>query len=230
MISNSLWTTKLIKRAFWYEGKIIECGTPRLDQFFSSDRSYSEKCDSIGLDCRNNYILYAPTFRNGLSIDSYDIDFENICKSLEGMTQKKWIILFRLHPSMSDFSEDVVKSNSIINMTSYPNIYDLLDISKILITDYSSCMFEAGFLNKFVLLYCNDLDEYVLERKLYFEVEKLPYLVARNNDELIDNLKYYESEYYQTKLNAFNEEIKCYERGDASNKIAQIIKERITII
>ena len=172
IISNSKWNTNVIKRAFWYNGKILECGTPRLDSHFHlkyHDLAITKK--RIGLSENMNYVLYAPTFRNSGDLNIYNLDYEKLCNALSKKFSGNWTVLLRLHPNIRKLGTKIIETEKCINVTEYPDMYDLLDISEILITDYSSSMFEAGFLNKKVFLYCGDLEKYQKERPLYFDIK-----------------------------------------------------------
>ena len=98
IISNSKWNTNVIKRAFWYNGKILECGTPRLDSHFHlkyHDLAITKK--RIGLSENMNYVLYAPTFRNSGDLNIYNLDYEKLCNALSKKFSGNWTVLLRLN-------------------------------------------------------------------------------------------------------------------------------------
>jgi len=227
ILSNSKWSTNLIRRSFWYKGEILECGTPRLDKLINCKESYEEKCKKANLDASYEYILYAPTFRDELTVNTYNIDFDIICNELGVKTGKKWKVLYRLHPNMKEKHGVIEYSENTMDMTEYPNIYDLIGICSYLITDYSSTMFEAGFIEKNVILYWNDIFDYERQRGMYFQLEDLPFPCAKNNNELVDAFQNIESGNYLERLNAFNRKLDILEEGTACFAITNII-EKVT--
>ena len=106
-------------------------------------------------------------------------------------------------------------------------MYELLAVSDILITDYSSSMFEAGFAKKPVFLFATDIDSYVKDRNFYFDLKSLPFPLAEDNRALISNLQNFSSEYYEQKLDEFNASLGLKETGHASDAVAEKILERI---
>lgn len=228
IISNSKWNTNVIKRAFWYNGKILECGTPRLDSHFHlkyHDLAITKK--RIGLSENMNYVLYAPTFRNSGDLNIYKLDYEKLCNALSKKFSGNWTVLLRLHPNIRKLGTKIIETEKCINVTEYPDMYDLLDISEILITDYSSSMFEAGFLNKKVFLYCGDLEKYQKERPLYFDIKSLPYLLAQTMEELEHQIKIFDWIHYKKQLETFNRKLGILETGKSCAVICDIIRNKL---
>ena len=96
LLSSSNWQTEEYKRAFWYNGEILEKGFPRNDIFFNLKE---EKINRIKRDLKipidKKILLYGPTFRNNLTFDAYDIDLKSIKELLETKTNSEWI---KSHP------------------------------------------------------------------------------------------------------------------------------------
>ncbi|MBG9444260.1 CDP-glycerol glycerophosphotransferase family protein [Cytobacillus firmus] len=223
-ISNSKFCTDMYRSAFWYENKIIECGSPRCDSLINKSNTVKEKVKNhfkISNDVR--ILLYAPTFRANGSTAAYGIDFNKLCKVLEGKFGGKWCILIRLHPNVSSKGNFMDYSSHIINATNYDDMYELLASSDILITDYSSTMFEFSFTKKPVFLYTSDIDAYIKDRNFYFDLKSLPYPVAENNLELFTVLREFNESEYLVKLNKFLIGLGVYEEGNASTKIVEVI-------
>lgn len=228
MVSNGKWCTEMYRRAFWYKGEILECGTPRMDALISiNDKQKRNIKQSLGLPLNTNILLYAPTFRKNQTMEVYELPYEKIKESLEEKFGGQWIVLNRLHPSMSNYSF----SNNLTycyDVTKYPDMYELLAVSDILITDYSSTMFEMGFNKKIVFLYATDWEEYSKEdRGFYFELDKLPYSFSQTQEELIENIKSFDSSKYQKKCTEFQNLLGVKEDGRSSNCVAQKILRHI---
>jgi CDP-glycerol glycerophosphotransferase len=226
-LSNSSICTKMFRESFWYDGDILECGSPRCDILFQKNNKTREKIlNYYNLDFHTKILLYAPTFRKDLSLDEYDINFQILLPILKEKFGGKWVIMLRLHPNLKGSSLEV-DLESLINVTNFDDMYELLAASDILITDYSSTMFEFSITKRPVFLYASDLSEYNSDRGFYFDIYNLPYPLAIDNDDLVDNIKKFEAFEYQKKLDAFFREVDLKENGQASEKVVKVIKSII---
>lgn len=220
LLSGCKFSSEIFKRAFWYNGEIFECGTPRCDILFQQNESIIKSIkDRIGIKSDDKILLYAPTFRKGNNLSAYDIDFNRILNELN--QQGNWKVLIRLHPHLQDYSSELVKNNdSIIDVTKYDDIQELLLISDLLISDYSSLMFDFAITKKPCVLYTSDLEEYLKkDRNLYFNINELPFPICRNNSELIETIKAFDIEKYINALNKFHLKIGSFEDGNASKRV-----------
>lgn len=221
--SNSKFQTQLIKNSFWYNGLIYEVGTPRVDELMYK----AQMSESIKVRLRlHNYekiILYAPTFRNNFSEKNFLENYNLLTNVFEG---EKTALLLRYHPNDID-NINIDDSNNIFNVSSYPDLNDLLVVSDILITDYSSVMFEYSYLKKPVFLLIKDKEDYNSERGFYFNLGELPFSIAYSDSELIKNINLFDSFDYQQSLTAFYDKLGLIEEGSATNKIVNYIIEKV---
>ncbi|MBR4830295.1 MAG: CDP-glycerol glycerophosphotransferase family protein [Bacilli bacterium] len=229
MVSGSKWTNEKCRSAFGYTGKIMECGNPRNDILFQSD-SYKEinkKVHSFfNIPDNKKIILYAPTFRNSREIDIYQWDYNLIMNNFCKKFKEDYVFLVRLHPNIVDQAEKMNNyGGNILNATIYPDMQELLIASDILITDYSSSMFDFGMINKKCFLYAPDVDDYLKERHFYFDIRKLPFSLSQNIDDFVKNISSFDSKDYQKKLDTFYKKIGIFETGHSSESIANRIKE-----
>lgn len=230
LLSGCKFSSKIFKRAFWYNGEIFECGTPRCDILFRQNENIIKSVkDKLGLNRADKILLYAPTFRKGNKLSAYDIDFKRLLSVLN--QHGNWRILIRLHPHLQDYSTNLVKNNDfIIDVTKYDDIQELLLISDLLISDYSSLVFDFAITKKTCVLYTSDLEEYFKnDRNLYFSLNELPFPICLNNDDLVDTIKSFDVKKYINTLNKFNLKIGSFEDGDACkrvyDKVLQIINK-----
>ena len=227
MVSNSAFCTNMYKNSFWYNNEIIEVGSPRNDVLLNADvKKMKEKvCDFFRLSIDTNLLLYAPTFRDNYEENPYNIDFKKVINLLENKTKKKWVSLIRLHPRESNPERFILFSNQVINATSYKDVQELILACKLLITDYSSTMFEAMIANKDVILYANDIEKYNDERGTYFSFDELPFDLATNNEQLLEKIDLLGNN--SNKYKSFKEKIGLKESGESSKIIAKIIEGKI---
>ena len=229
LISGCKFSTQIFQRAFWFDGKILEYGTPRADVFFRPSNLIKNKVyKHYNISRDSKILLYAPTFRNNNSLQCYNLDFNKIVNVLSNRFDGHWVVAIRLHPHLQDLNMKWKSSDSIdiYNVSKYDDIQELLCASDALITDYSSLMFDFMFTQKPMWLYASDIESYIKnERGLYFNIEDLPIPLARNNEELVDNIRMFNPDSYLKDLAKFQDNVGNYENGTASEKIIdEIIK------
>lgn len=224
ILSGCGFFTNLCRRAFWYDGEILECGSPRLDVLFQQTEEKQRVVrEKLGIPEGSKVLLYAPTFRANGDTSCYIQNYMQILRVLEDKTGDDWVAAVRLHPNIANQAGFITYSDKVINATVYPDLYELIPVADMVISDYSSLMFDAGLINKTVLLYAADIDAYVADRNFYFDIEKLPFPLARNQDELIHNLGNFDAGAYQRELEEFNKSLDYYENGTAAKTVTERI-------
>ena len=183
--------------------KTLPFGCPKLD-YYSEERmslenknrirdKYLAKYPEIG---DKKIVLYAPTFRETSKYNNvFDyFDFKRFVSELGD----EYILFIRLHPRMSQFSdtdfESILSSacdNNIINVGDVKDEEELLLVSDVLITDYSSMMAEYALLHRPIVFFAYDLDNYIEnERDFYIDfTEDVPGKVVYTMDDLISVFK-----------------------------------------
>lgn len=156
------------------ESNIIPLGVPRTDIFFEK-----EKCKGIiskfYIDfpelADKKVILYAPTFRGKSHYqEAYKCPIDFI--KLKQLLGNEYVILLHLHPFMNsvsflgDYMEDF-----IYQIQDDYNIHELMIISDMLITDYSSVVFDYSLLGRPVAFFADDLEQFKLERDFYYDYD-----------------------------------------------------------
>ena len=228
LISASRWNTDNYLNAFWYHGKILEIGIPRSDVFFQNPVTIKKKVYSfLGIDNDVHTVLYAPTFRNDGSIDCYDINFAALTSALTKKWGDQWKVIVRLHPNIQAKFKNHNYGDNSIDGSVYPDINELILASEILITDYSSCMFDALEVGKKVVLYTPDIKEYLDERGTYFDISELPIPKAENNTELIEAINSFDEAKFCREAKVFINRCGLFNNGTASKKITEIIKKAL---
>ncbi len=224
-VSNCKFASKHFRTAFWYSGNIVEYGYPRNDILFYGDHVKEVILRNLGIKSGTKIVLYAPTFRNSKK-DVYDIDMHGVEKALQDRFGGEWIGLVRLHPLMT---RDQFKfDKKLIDCTDYPDMYELLRIADVEITDYSSSIFEFACLQgKPAFTYGKDVEEYREERGFYYDVMELPFPFAKTNAELLSKIRSFDEAHYEMSLRAFNDEIGWYEDGNAATRIVQLIVDKV---
>lgn len=221
LISGCEFSTQIFQKAFWYKGEILKSGTPRCDVLLNNIEEKRKKVfDYYNISLEKKLILYAPTFRSNKESDFLGMDF----KKLIDFLGENWVIGARLHPNILD----MIEVKDAISMSKYSDMQELIVAADILITDFSSCMFDMAIAKKPCILYAEDLEEYISnERELYFDIKKLPFPITRNMNDLCMCIKKFDKNKYYKDLSIFMEKIGSYEHGDATEKVCTYIYENM---
>lgn len=229
-VSNSSFCTKMYRNSFWYNGEILECGSPRNDILIQPNAALMREVrNRLGIDQDVHIALYAPTYREGNNTKPYQLDFHELLHVLEHRFGGNWIIAVRLHPLVSEQSSFITYDSQIINASHYRDIYELMAAADLLITDYSNIMFEFSFMKRPVMLYALDEAEYTKDRGFYFDYTALPFLKANTEEELLKHITNYNPEEDQERVQEFLDTLTIYETGEASKKVVDKILEIIEI-
>lgn len=224
LISNSTHLTNIYKRAFWYNGDILECGYPKNDVFFQQNADKKMKIrDYFNIDKTSNIVLYAPTFRANNDMSPYNIDYSLLVRTLEEKINENWIVLVRLHPNLIDYDNNIQYSDKVINATHYPDMQELVIGCDALISDYSSCMFDSEMMKMPTFIYTADLNDYMKDRGSYFRFDELPFPVATNNGELMKNITNFNQGNYEKDVDKFNLKVGLKDKGNAAKQIVDVI-------
>lgn len=220
-ISSSKLHTEEELTWYWYDGEVMECGLPRNDIFFHyTPEDVQDIKKKVGIPDGVKIVLYGPTFRNEPSNEPYAIDTERVLQTLEQKTGDKWIFLFRAHPNFVWYGKPAFEySEKVMDVTNYPDMQDLLLISDVLISDYSSAMFDFNLMHRPVFLFTKDIDAYQKMRGLKDWYFKVPFPFCHNNDELASAIANYDEKEYHKKCEEFDKFYGNLETGTAAKQI-----------
>ena len=201
-------------------------GMLRLDGYLNEDRknnitkSLIEKYPIIK---DKQVILYAPTYRGtGQDVAYYDndkIDLEGLYKNCK---KNNYVVLFKYHP----FIKNVIKIDDkykdiFIDVTDYPDINELFYVTDILITDYSSNIYEYSLFEKPIIFFDYDLDEYSILRGVHCDLHESPGNVCETFEEVLDLLE--NKKFDITKVKKFKEENIAYCDDKACDRLIKIL-------
>ncbi len=230
MLSSCDTLTKDYRNYFWYpQGEIIQKGLPRNDRLLSFTQDDVTRIKN-SLDIKEDVklLLYAPTFRENHDLSVYDIDYKKCKEALEEKFGGQWKILLRLHPNVFKLSDNIEYDPEVlINASYYPDMQELYMISDMLITDYSSVIFDFLLIEKPSLLYASDVSKYRLERDYYFDFSELPFALCENNDQLIKEILSFDEAKYKKAIKDFKAFHGFCDSGCASDYAAQWILDKI---
>lgn len=224
LVSANKFSTKVFQSSFGVDKDIIvECGYPRNDILINHSESDVLKVkNSLNIEGDKKVILYCPTWRDDQKRTDKQYGFNlklDLCRLKEKFGDSA-IILLRMHYLIADNLDLTGVEDFAYDVSNYPDIQELYIVSDIMITDYSSTMFDYTNLKKPVILYTYDLDKYKdVLRGFYFDIMNLsPGPIVIEHPELEDEIEKGLSGKLTYNEDFYNE-FCTIERGNASNKI-----------
>ena len=205
-IVGSSWMGEVYKTAFEAEdNKIFNIGCPRTDLFFDKavlQEQVDEFYNSYQELSSKKIILYAPTFRD----DEYNADKIKIHLDIDELMSNlddSYVLGLRLHPHITDkvnlneYSQGH-NQNRVFDFSGYDKLNTLLICCDILITDYSSIIYEYALMKKPMIFYSYDLAKFENESRGFYEDYKtvVPGPIAFKTGQIADIINDYPAEEY----------------------------------
>jgi CDP-glycerol glycerophosphotransferase len=162
LLSQNAFSTPILRRAFRFRGEICEYGYPRNDVLSRGEEAAAPVRRRLGIPDGKRVVLYAPTWRDNQYYASgryrFDLrlDVEQAWAALGG----DHVLLIRGHHQLAGDTRAGARPGFALNVTGYPDVSDLLLITDVLITDYSSVMFDFAVTGKPMLFFTYDLATY----------------------------------------------------------------------
>ena len=167
--------------------------------------------------------MFAPTFRGNLKDDAHypmDLfDIDQVCETLGD----DYAIIIKHHPFITE-KHNIPEQykDRVIDLSENTEINDLLFISDLVITDYSSLVFECSLLNLPMLFYSYDLQAYIKSRDFYFDYKLyVPGKICMNINTLLDSIL--NEDYCAEKIAPFRDMFFENLDGKSSQRIAALI-------
>lgn len=229
ILSSDAIRTEVERKYFWLNPKavILEYGTPRDDIFF--DEEQQKQCretvfERYAINSGTKIILYMPTFRDDGNTDCYDLDYLSVIKAFEARFKAPFVLFVRFHPNVPQGAVSVPSESNIIDVTSYPEAYDLFCVADFAISDYnSSAICKMPLLKKPSFIFASDYSDYRKKRGLTKYYDELPIPIATTNEQLIWNIASFDEKSYFDSWDRFYSMHPSYENGTATEKIVDVI-------
>lgn len=183
----------ILEKALNLKGKIYELGLPRNDELYDAGiNEINVAREKLNIPKNKKVMLYAPTFREFYKdnkLESYvemPFDIEEMRKNFED----EYVLLITAHYEVAKMLNIPENDPFVINAFKYPYINDLLLSADMIISDYSSVVFDYAILEKPILCYAYDYETYMNERGTYIDLNSFFYDgVIKTQKELIDIIK-----------------------------------------
>ncbi len=224
LLSPSSYASECFRSAFKYDDEILEYGYPRNDVFFKKNKNLENHLKEKYSIKNKKVILFAPTFRDdGIKkgnkyLQDLNLNYKKLYKELKD----EYLFIIKLHPlslidDTADEYDDFIKFSDVKE-----DISDVMLITDILITDYSSVMFDFLITNKKTLIYSWDYETYSANRGFYLDFEKdVPGEICNNFDQLLEGIKRQEINY---DIKKYQKKYSNKEDGNASKRVVDTLK------
>ena len=226
-ISSSTQNSRIYRTAFAYDGNVCETGMPRNDfliNMCNDNNMRMEILTKLELDQDVNYCLYAPTFREVGNVAFEKMHGDSVLKALKIRFGGEWKFLLRKHTATAygigcaDFFSDI--TSDFIDVTEYPDMQELMFVSSVLITDYSSTIWDFSFLERPMFSYAPDVDEYEnSERGFYEPTDKWGVPICCDNYTLVNEIVTYDDVLWKEKREQMRQIFGNMEQGRAAETI-----------
>lgn len=254
VVAGNEFTARAYKTALGLsENQILTCGTPRNDLLFSlGNSSVTSATDAanngdsennayklslkkrLGLPIDKKIALYAPTFR--LNVENSGLNqirqmrLSDLFAALNKKLGGEWAFVFRSHNLVMNEIKNggCVIDSRIINGNAFDDMAEYLACADVLITDYSSSMFDFAVIGKPCFLFCHDLYDYKnSERGFYMDTDSLPFSIAQSFEELLVSIANYNAVDYSNAIATMQKTLGNAEKGTAAKELAELIASRI---
>jgi CDP-ribitol ribitolphosphotransferase len=180
-------------------------GLPRTDVLFGDAAVAAAEAVRMryGIPRDRRVLLYAPTFRGDSALDARSVDALDL-GALHDALAADHVLLLRLHPLVRDRTAvDAVHGGFVIDVSDHPSMNELLLVSDVLVTDYSSVFYEFALLGRPIVFFAPDLDAYERERGFYFDFRAgVPGPVVTSTRELVALLRHGDLHAYREQVAA----------------------------
>lgn len=235
IITGSNFDTESCRRGFAFDREVLQIGSPRSDAMFHHEKMKKKIYEYYKLDSDYRMLLFAPTyrFRNDLETRTTEIrdialDYEQVKRALEKKFGGRWYLMLRLPPGYENDGYKIEKPEYVIDASAYSDGEELAAACDVMISDYSSIMFEPAFVKKPVFLFATDQETYInKEYDLLIDYSALPFPLADSNDALEDAIRCFNQAEYETELDNFMRRYGVHEDGHASERAAQFISQQL---
>lgn len=220
--SSKYFEKKVIYAQLGYRGKILKIGMPRNDCLMEiKDINKIHRIrKKAGIDKDAFVVLYAPTWRE--NFDEYEsIDYKTLKKATENRFKKKTQIIFRAHLYGKEKTED----KDILDLSNYPDMQELLYACDMLITDFSSSIWDFSLTEKPCFLYVPDLKHYIDKRGFDRDIYMWGFPVCQSNKQLCHSIEQFDANKFKKAMQKHQTDLNTYETGKATERVVNLIAD-----
>jgi len=218
LISPSPYCTEILPKALGFTGQVLETGYPRNDRLVTENETRARVRESLGVADGETLVLYAPTWRDSkrtLAGAWAGVNF------FDAALPAGFRLMFRGHNNTKS-SHRAALAGGAIDVTNYPDVTDLFLAADILVTDYSSVMFDFSVTLKPMAFLVPDLAEYEANRGFYFDFRaEAPGPLFATATELVASISSLGD--YSAKYAAWHKKFNPHEDGKSAARVVNSI-------
>ena len=189
LISPNRVSTPRLRQAFAYEGEVLETGYPRNDVLSAPDRDErrAQLRERLGIPDGTTAVLYTPTFRDDAVFGERSFELGLDVDAFAAALGADHVLLLRLHYMVTD-ALPPMRQPSVRDVSLHPDVSELYLAADMLVTDYSSTMFDFAVTGRPMAFLTYDLADFQHRvRGFYFELaDEAPGPLVETTAELID--------------------------------------------
>jgi len=229
-LSNSSFEDDIYNDTFWSKSRILQLGHARNDILCERDTERLQAIrkkvyDYFELPEDTRICLYAPTFRDDGDMRPYEIDYQNLRHALQTRFGGQWAILTRYHFRLLKKLKNYQYGEGVLNASNYSDIQELLTCVDVGITDYSSWICDYMLTRRPGFLFATDMAEYEQKnRDFFYPLDTMPFPLALDNDQLIENILQFDSESFPEACDRFLADKGCMDDGHSAERIVDAIQ------
>ncbi|WP_287619906.1 CDP-glycerol glycerophosphotransferase family protein [Parabacteroides sp.] len=207
--------------------RFLSIGMPRNDLFFEQGQDEKKKKIRMGLgiDAKVRVVLYAPTYRGSYrhtSAFQTDLDTSVICRAVKQRFGGTAVFLYRSH--IIDKKQHL---DFVMDVSGYQDMQELLLITDVFITDYSSSIWDFSLTGKPGFLFMPDLADYQAEVSFHTSIDTWPFPYSSSTEELCEAIIKYDEEKAHEKIHKHHDLLGSYENGHATSEVCKILTKHM---
>ncbi len=219
LLAQNAYSARIFRSAYAFHRGTWDEGYPRNDRLVTGADADAIR-RAVGIPQGARVVLYAPTWRDDRTEMVDYLDLTSFARELGD----DHVLLVRGHSRTLRYGRDL-EADGLIDVTSYPNVADLLEVADVLVTDYSSVMFDFSATGRPVVFFTPDLAHYSSDlRGFYFDLlAEAPGPVVRTREELLDAIADADAarERYRQQAARWRERFTPLDDGDAGRRVVQ---------
>ncbi len=230
LVSQNRFSTEIFESCFNFKNRpMLEVGYPRNDVLFEKNNANDivDLKKQLGLPLDKKIILYAPTWRDNAYHErgeykfTSELDFDRLREELSD----EYCLIVKYHYLVSENIDWSPYEGFIYTFDETKDIAWLYLVSDMLITDYSSVMFDYSLLNRPMLFFAYDLEDYKDNlRGFYFDfINEVPGPISKDTETLLQDIKEYDEEQWRDKYQVYHKKFNNIDDGTASKQIVDLI-------
>ena len=235
-VAGCTYTAQYVGEAFFMKEKMRLYGTPRNDLLLGKHNTDKLK-RKLNLPLDRGIVIFAPTFRSSTELSGIkqikDINVKGLLDALENKFGMPFSFVFRVHHSILKVLEgdDFLRNKDyLINGNFGDDMAEYLACADVLITDYSSSLYDFLLTEKPCFIYAPDLDNYkTIDRGMYVDIYDLPLSISIDSADLINSIMTFQKETYKKDVRRYLAELGNIEDGHASERVVNDIITHISV-